>query len=130
MLPSNFRDGIYFSGRFDVRCISFTSLTFIGIARSFFKDGGYVTDLSTYPPSFRHTIHIRDKVIELRAWASEQPWWQYRSSYISANHPPCLSATSATSAMPIRIFYKRSGTYVTIGVLMDRAKAGRIRRKQ
>jgi hypothetical protein len=48
----------YFSGRFDVRYISFFSLAFIGIARPFFKDGGYVTDLPTYPPSFRHPSAI------------------------------------------------------------------------
>lgn len=78
----------------------------------------------------RHAVHKRDRVIKPGERPSEQAWLQYHSSYISATHPPCLSATSATSATPIRIFYKRSGTYVTIGVLMDREKEGRIRRKQ
>ncbi|SRR5258707_15601390 len=42
---------------------------------------------------------------------------------------PCLSATSATSATPLGIHYKKSGTYVTIGVLMGNATAGRMRRE-
>jgi hypothetical protein len=41
-------------------------------------------------------------------------------------YPPYLSATSAT---PFRILYKKSGTYVTIWVLMGNATAGRMRRE-
>jgi hypothetical protein len=36
----------------------------------------------------RHTVHKRDRVIKPGERASEQAWWQYHSSYISATHPP------------------------------------------
>jgi hypothetical protein len=44
-------------------------------------------------------------------------------------YPPYLSATSATSATLFHILYKKSGTYVTIWVLMGNATAGRMERE-
>jgi len=51
----------FFSGRFDVRYVSFFFLAFINITRPFCKDGGYVTDLPAYPLSFRHFRHLPQK---------------------------------------------------------------------
>ena len=56
--------GAIFAFLFLIRYVSFFSLAFIGIARPFFKGGGYVTDLPTYPPSFCHAFHENNGVIE------------------------------------------------------------------
>ncbi len=54
----------YFPGRFDAHYASFFSLALIDIDPPLFKDGGYVTDLPTYPPSFHYAFHENNGVIE------------------------------------------------------------------
>ncbi len=71
----------------------------IGIARSFFKDGGYVTYVPTYAPSFRHAIHKNDRVVEPRSAGAG-----IRASLVSIS-PFILSATSA---IPFRHFRHQS----------------------
>ncbi len=87
----------YFSGCFDVRYVSCFSVACIDIAPSFCKDGGYVNNSPTYPPSFRHAFHKDDGVIE--------PWHVgagTRADLVSIS----LFIISATSAIHPQISYQ------------------------
>src|SRR6266700_2368477 len=78
---------------------------------------------------FRHFHHSSADAAPIGVYHGGTKPSPDEDSRLFCNVLPWSSATSATSATLFRLFYKKSGTYVTIGVLMGKATAGRMRRK-